>query len=342
MNPYLLSFFMCSLFLTGAYSQKATETSAFYSTSDDQAVYKHMPKELKNIQLLSHPISIISDDYNLGDWQESPSKIIYHEGYYYIWIIDIPLMERKKCEQRMGFSTTRYPKSKDLIPWLDQGLIPLGESGSIDDNDRLAPDVVKYKGKFYMFYEPFTFNREKYVQTRCGIACLVADKLEGPWEYATEEKLILKPSLDNPVAFDHSVVANPRIEFLNGTWFMYNKARKYSLENTPEDYKTENDIATADNLLGPYTKHKGNPISSGHSAYLLKYKSGLMMRWSTVYIPDNPLYGGDDSLPDANTYIGITSRWQMEYGYQKGNNGIIGFKVNFEGVTQAKTDDFNI
>ena len=53
-------------------------------------VDRSVPPEVREIELLNRPIEIISDDYNLGDWQETPSKIIRHDGFYHMWIIDIP------------------------------------------------------------------------------------------------------------------------------------------------------------------------------------------------------------------------------------------------------------
>lgn len=324
-------------------------------------VYENMPRELMDIHLESTHIEIMSDDYNIGDWQESPSKIIFHEGYYHMWIIDIAQGERKRPKTN---SVTRYLKSKDGILWLDQGLLPLGKKGTMDDVQRLAPDVVKYKGKFYLFYEPSTSNIEKYKQRRCGIACLKADQPQGPWTYATEE-LLLTPSMDDPNAFDHLFVANPRIEFLNGKWFMYYKASQ------KKGTKTKNGVATADNLLGPYTKYKGNPLVGGHSATLIKYKHGLiymnfhkhafywtedgfkfveikkfgrgtgmaeLMNWSAFFLPNNPLYGGDPSLPDAVKVWGVSSRWaDRTLGYGLRNNDIIGAILEFGRSEKKKT-----
>ena len=61
-----------------------------------------------------------------------------HDGFYHMWIIDIPLGGRSRPA---GASTTRYLKSRDGVQWLDQGFVPAGPAGSHDDRDRLAPDV---------------------------------------------------------------------------------------------------------------------------------------------------------------------------------------------------------
>ena len=319
----------------------------------DPSVERSMPPEVRDIELLSRPIEIISDDYNLGDWQETPSKIIYHNGFYHMWIIDIPLGGRTRPP---GSSTTRYLKSRDGIQWLDQGFVPKGPDGSHDDRDRLAPDVVLYKEQFYMFYESRTNNTDRWGQYRCGIACIVADDPAGPWRPGSDQ-LILQPSFDGKEAYDHAVVTNPRIEYLHRKWFMYYKALRYQTEEKPAGYQTENAVAVSDHILGPYTKYVGNPLMTGHSAFLLKYRNGLIyfctepekicwtedgftfvevrdyggesdtgafMRWSAFYVPNNPLYGGDASETEATEVWGVSSMWRERFGYHRLNNDIIG------------------
>ena len=319
----------------------------------DPSVERSVPVEVRNVELLSRPIEIISDDYNLGDWQETPSKIIHHNGFYHMWIIDIPLGGRTRPA---GTSTTRYLKSRDGVQWLDRGFVPTGADGSHDDRDRLAPDVVLYQGKFYLFYESNTNNTERWGQGRCGIGCIVADDPAGPWRPASDE-LLLRPSVDDEEAFDRAVVTNPRMEYLHGKWFMYYKARRFHVGETPDGYQTENAVAVSDRILGPYTKYEGNPLMTGHSAFLLKYKNGLIyfstapekicwtedgfrfvavkdyggehdtgafMRWSAFHVPNHPLYGGDASLPDAAEVWGVSSMWRKRFGYHRFNNDIIG------------------
>lgn len=77
-----------------------------------------------------------------------------------------------------------------------------------------------------------------------------------PFWYGARE-ILLRHDADNPQAYDHELVANPRMAFLNDKWFMYYKCRR------DPSRPTDNAIATADNLLGPYTKFKGNPICQG-------------------------------------------------------------------------------
>ena len=335
-----------------SYQDQVRQNTGLFSRAGS-AVERSLPPEVRDIELLSRPLEIISDDYNLGDWQETPSKIIRHDGCYHMWIIDTPLGGRTRPA---GSSTTRYLKSRDGVQWLDQGFVPAGPAGSHDDRDRLAPDVVRYDGRFYLFYESNTNNPQPWGgHSRCGIGCIVADDPGGPWRPATDD-LLLRPSADAE-AFDHAVVTNPRMEYLHGKWFMYYKARKFHVGETPAGYLTENGVAVSDHILGPYTKYEGNPLMTGHSAFLLKYRHGLIyfntapeqicwtedgftfvavkdfggehdtgafMRWSAFHVPNHPLYGGDPALPDATEVWGVSSMWRERFGYHQRNNDIIG------------------
>lgn len=171
-----------------------------------------------------------------------------------------------------------------------------------------------------------------------------ADSPDGPWTYA-HEGLLLTPEIDDSNAWDHLFVANPRIEYFNGKWFIYYKGK--GLAST----KTLNGVATSDNLLGPYTKYSGNPLMGGHSANLVKYKNGLIymnyhkhafywtedgftftlikrfgkgtgmaeeLNWSSFWQPNNPLHGGDPPRPYAAELWGVSSRWAYpSEGYRK-------------------------
>ena len=57
--------------------------------------------------------------------------------------------------------------------------------------------------------------------------------------------------------------------YLNGTWFMYYKGIRHGVP-------TENGVATADNLTGPYRKYEGNPLMKGHGHFCWRYKRWLI------------------------------------------------------------------
>ena len=41
------------------------------------------------------------------------------------------------------------------------------------------------------------------------------------------------------------------MDYLHSKWFMYYKARKFHVGETPAGYMTENGVSVSDHLLGP-------------------------------------------------------------------------------------------
>ena len=247
--------------------------------------------------------------FDTKGWQSDPSRIIYHGGRYHMWMIDL-----KSDEERLkvGLSRILYVVSEDTYTWSAVGYIPLGPKGSCYDFEIEQANVVFYEGGFYLFSEGFTTNIEKYGQRRAGITCLVADSPEGPWKQPEGVDLLIAPTIDDGESWDCVHVNNPRHVYLNGTWFMYYKSRRRP--GAP----TENGVATADSLLGPYKRYGNNPLMQGHGHFCWRYKHGLVMipnyrhwmHWSedgirfapvvcgpevfnfgALYVPEDPLFG---------------------------------------------------
>ena len=64
---------------------------------------------------------------------------------------------------------------------------------------------------------------------------------------------------------------NPRHVYLDGKWYMYYKGVR------KEGVPTENGLAIADAITGPYKKYKGNPLLKGHGHFCWRYKHGMLM-----------------------------------------------------------------
>ena len=257
-------------------------------------------------------------------WQGDTSRIIFHNGKYHCWMIDFsngrsPGLSNDPSKDWSAYgevvkdhSTALYMTSEDTKHWKAEAYVPLGRPGMFDDADRLQVNVFHHKGRFYMFYEACTTNTEKYGQWRAGIAALVATDPAGPWEYLSEE-LILKGAKDDGKSFDSWIVTNPRHVHLNGKWYMYYKGLR------GVGIPTQNGVAIADSIEGPYVKHEHNPILKGHGHFCWRYKHGILMiphhqgwihwsedgihfapivndaknifRFGSLYIPYDPLFG---------------------------------------------------
>jgi len=271
------------------------------------------------------------------DWQSDPSRIIYQGGKYHMWMIDErvrPLETgtldiRKPRVKGKGMSRILYLTSVDTHRWTAVDYLPLGPKGSCYDESPDQANVIYHEGRFYLFSNGYTSNIGKYGQRNAGIFCLVADAPEGPWKQPDGVDLLLKPEIGSD-SFDNSYITNPRHIFLNGKWFMYYKGGRKGFG--PLD--TENGVAIADSLLGPYRKYEGNPVMKGHGHFCWRYKHGMIyisfqtqqLAWSedgihfapivcpkkdlfifgSLYVPYDPLFG------DPVTNQPVTSFWGFE------------------------------
>ena len=102
-----------------------------------------------------------------------------------------------------------------------------------------------------------------------GISCLVADSAAGPWALPSGVDVLVKPERDGK-SWDADRVLNPRHVYLDGKWFMYYKGIRKGVP-------TENGLAIADTLTGPYRKYERNPLLIGHGHFCWRYKHGMLM-----------------------------------------------------------------
>ena len=107
-------------------------------------------------------------DYNNHDGtisRRDPSKIIFENGKYYVWYTyrntaSIPLGP-EKCNDTIpstdwDLSEIWYAKSEDGVNWEEQGVairrpsFPKPGWRSVS-----TPDILKWKGKYYLYYQAF-------------------------------------------------------------------------------------------------------------------------------------------------------------------------------------------
>ncbi len=308
-----------------------------------------IPPELRRIRKVrtSSNMDWIVNPENVGldrtNWQSDPSRIIYHGGKYHMWMIDL---DHAKCAEARQWANFRifdtpegaafrpkasrilYLTSEDTHHWTAHEHLPVGPAGSCWDLVLEQVNVLYFEGMFYMFSEVWTSNIEKYTYRPVGIACLVADDPAGPWRQPEGTDLLITPEHDS-ASWDANRVLNPRHVHLNGQWLMYYKGGK--------DGPTQNGLAVADRLTGPYTKCDANPLMIGHGEFCWRYKHGMIMipnydydadakwmHWSedgvtfapiiqspdvflfgSLYVPNDPLFGEPQCSQTPTTYWGF-------------------------------------
>jgi hypothetical protein len=168
---------------------------------------------------------------------------------------------------------------------------------------------------------------------------LVADAPQGPWKQVGD--LMLRPENDGK-SFDSTAVVNPRHVFFQGKWFMYYKGWK-----DPQPW-TNNGVAIADSLTGPYRKHEKNPLLHGHGQFAWRYKHGIVMlkfdgpaernetrvlwtedgihfvplvegqgtfRYGSIYCPYDPTFGKPVTDKLTQTYWGLHTVYRPGAGF---------------------------
>lgn len=316
--------------LPDGYGLQHNGDETIYSKIQDDV---NVPK-MRIIEKKVEEIELIGD-IDVDRWQESPSRILYHNGLYHIWIWDtthVPKIDWDYGDITGWSSNATYLTSEDTINWTVQGHLDPGAKGCYDDLCRWVPQVVKFEGRFYMFYTGLTTNVEKYGNQRAGIGLLTAEKPEGPWVYAVGDQPIIQPSMTKG-DWDYAFIDNALPIYYQGKWFVYYKA-------THEAGKpTNNGVAIADKITGPYIKYENNPICKGHGHFPWVYRNGVAIipqhegeiHWSpdgihfanvyksydkvletpvlgAFYLPNDPLSGDVITNEESDTLWGIETR----------------------------------
>ncbi|SDR65401.1 Glycosyl hydrolases family 43 [Polaribacter sp. KT25b] len=211
--------------------------------------------------------------YNRRD----PSDIIKVGNKYYIWYtrMDKPV--------RSGYwGTIWYATSEDEgHTWQEQGLaLGLGAEGTFDSHSVFTPNILAFKGKYYMYYtgvQPTPGNLKKEFEgnsttdfTAIGVA--VADSPEGP--FIRPEKNIVIAHSDVPSDFDSYRVDDASMLIKEGKIWLYYKGR--CIEHGKDGPKhTQMGVAIAENPIGPFQKYAKPLIRKGHEVLIWNHNDGV-------------------------------------------------------------------
>ncbi|TAN35654.1 MAG: xylosidase [Verrucomicrobia bacterium] len=194
---------------------------------------------------------------------QDPSNVIKVGDTYYVWLSWRPL------DVHVYNSVIHYATSKDGKKWTQQGLaLGKGAPGRWDDFGVLTPYVAEANGKFYLFYTGADRNFFKGSGNAIGLA--VADKPEGPWTRVSDQPVLAPPT--NPKAWDSHINDDAHVIKRDGKYWLYYKGHPSGKHWT----LTQQGVAIADKIEGPYVKYTGNPvIKSGHCCCVWPHADGV-------------------------------------------------------------------
>jgi hypothetical protein len=209
--------------------------------------------------------------------RRDPSKVILHNGKYYVWYTyrntPTPPQGADKSNDTIPSSDWDlaeiwYATSTDGFSWEEQGVaIKRPEKPIVGWRAVTTTDILEWKGKFYLYYQGFMEASGKRGDD-CPVAVSYADSPDGPW--TPYNKIVIPNGAEG--AWDQFSIHDPYPLVYKGKIYLYYKS-DFGIK---PDWIRMQGLATADDPLGPFTKHPLNPvISSGHETSLFPFKDGI-------------------------------------------------------------------
>lgn len=209
--------------------------------------------------------------------RRDPSKVIFANGKYYVWYTHretpTPPQGPENCNDTIPSSDWDlaeiwYATSEDGFHWEEQGVaIPRPPKPQVGWRSVSTTDILVWKGKYYLYYQGFMEASGKRGDD-CPVALSYADSPDGPWTPHTE---IIIPN-GEAGEWDQYSIHDPYPLVYQGKIYLYYKS---DFDGDPRLVRMQG-LATADNPLGPFTKHPLNPvINSGHETALFPFKEGI-------------------------------------------------------------------
>lgn len=230
--------------------------------------------------------------------RRDPSDIIKVDGKYFVWYSKRLAEDGHNLfpgdhNASNGYhADIWYATSTDGKYWTEKSVcIEKGGEGDWDEQSAFTPNILVWKGKYYLYYtgvpKPFTNDGDQVTKSAIGLA--VADSPDGPWKKLSAPILMCS---NNPNDFDSMRIDDACLIVRKGKIYLYYKGRQWN--NTPANTKLG--LATADDPEGSYIKHSLNPIiKAGHEVMVWHLNTGVVaminigpegLRHTLQYAPD--------------------------------------------------------
>ena len=212
--------------------------------------------------------------------RRDPSKIIFENGKYYVWYTKretpvIPIGAKNAHQSNDTIPSTDwdlaeiwYATSEDGFTWEEQGVaVPRPPKPEVGWRAVTTTDILKWKGKYYLYYQGFmeaSGKRGDY----CPVTASYADSPDGPWTPAG--KIVIDNGPEG--SWDQYAIHDPYPLVHDGKIYIYYK----SAFNRPNPVWVGGGLVIGEDPLGPFEKHPLNPVmNSGHEVSLFPFKEGV-------------------------------------------------------------------
>lgn len=226
-------------------------------------------------------------DYNNGDGTVSrrdPSRPILVDGKYYLWYTkrhtkvppigwdrakeatdEIPSTDWDLCD-------IWYATSTDGFTWEEQAVaVSRPEKPKSGWRSLATPDILVWKGKYYLYYQAFD-EPSGLRGDLCPVSVSYADSPAGPWTHGGDAVI----PFGKEGEWDQNATHDPQPIVYKGKIYLYYKAAYNKWPDNRNNYAVGHGLVTAENPLGPFTKHPLNPVmQSGHETCYFPFKGGI-------------------------------------------------------------------
>ena len=228
---------------------------------------KVSPLKYESLSFSYENITGIGEEANYN--RRDNSDIIKVGDTYYVWYtrMDSPVTS--------GYwGTVWYATSTDEgHNWEEQGMaIGLGAAGEFDAHSVFTPNILAYKGKYYLYYtgigqEPV---KTKTYEDITAIGLAVSDSPDGPF-VKVKNNPVLEIS-EVATDFDSYRIDDSALMVKDNKIWLYYKGRAF--KKTAR--KTKMSVAYADKPDGPFTKNEGFLLDGSHEVLIWKKGEGVV------------------------------------------------------------------
>ncbi len=268
--PYIITDSTKNRKLSAAMDRSFNHYSAIHPRNNElYSQFKYT--ELKGFNYNNHDGTISRRD---------PSKVIFENGKYYVWYTKrdtpvIPVGARNADKSNDTIPSTDwdlaeiwYATSENGFTWKEQSVaVPRPPKPEVGWRSVTTTDILKWKGKYYLYYQGFmeaSGKRGDY----CPVTASYADSPDGPW--TPVGKIVIENGPEG--SWDQYAIHDPYPLVHDGKIYIYYK----SAFNRPNPVWVGGGLVIGDDPLGPFKKHPLNPLtSSGHEVSLFPFKEGV-------------------------------------------------------------------
>ncbi|TWT85008.1 Glycosyl hydrolases family 43 [Planctomycetes bacterium CA13] len=213
--------------------------------------------------------------------RRDPSKVLKIDGTYYVWYTkrdsETSAVGPEQCSDTKpsadwDLCEIWYATSRDGFHWEEQGVAVKRPPAPTPGHRSVStPDVLQWKGKYYLYYQGFVEAPYKSGGDFCPVMASVADSPDGPWKPA--DTIVVENG--KPGQWDENAIHDPYPLIYKGKIYLYYKSRIQDRLH-PARIEQSQGLAIAEHPFGPFEKHPLNPVlNSGHETGLFPWQGGI-------------------------------------------------------------------